>query len=71
MSMVDSFLAPGRFISMTPLLLLLIVAMLIFGFLCRAIAIKRNLDRVFWFAMGVTFGPLALPFALFTNIKRV
>lgn len=69
--MVDYFLYPGRFMLMTPLQLLLITALLVFGFICRAIAIKRNLDRVFWFVMGVTFGPLALPFALFTNVKRV
>lgn len=55
---------------MTPLLLPIII-LLAFGFVCRAIAIKRNLDKVFWFVMGVTFGPLALPFVMFTNIKRV
>jgi 4-amino-4-deoxy-L-arabinose transferase-like glycosyltransferase len=32
------------------------------GFLCRAIAIRRGLDRVFWFVAGIVFGPLAIPF---------
>ncbi len=41
-----------------------------FGFLCRAIAIKRNLDKVFWFVMGLSFGPLALPFVMFTRIRE-
>lgn len=54
---------------MTPIILIFL-SLIVFGFLCRAIAIKRNRDKVFWFAMGVTFGPLALPFVLFTSTKE-
>ena len=51
-------------------IIFLIILLLVFGFICRAIAIKRNLNEVFWFAMGAAFGPLALLFVLFTKIRR-
>jgi hypothetical protein len=34
------------------------------GAICRRIANHRRRDPVFWFVMGATFGPMALPFAL-------
>lgn len=49
---------------------LILILMTVFGFLCRAIAIKRNLDKVFWFVMGLGFGPLALPFVMFARNRE-
>ncbi len=36
-------------------------------FLCYQIAASRNADARFWGFMGFFFGPLALPFLLFTK----
>jgi hypothetical protein len=33
-----------------------------FGALLYFIAEKRNANKCFWLAMGILFGPLALPF---------
>jgi len=37
---------------------------------CHAIAKRRGRNRVFWGAMGLLFGPLAIPFALLARPKR-
>ncbi|MFV1997286.1 MAG: hypothetical protein ACC641_04660 [Acidiferrobacterales bacterium] len=56
---------------MTIMLMLLIIVLFAFAFLCRAIAAKRNPDKVFWFVMGLSFGPLALPFVMFTGTREI
>lgn len=40
--------------------IILMVVMTMFALLCRHLAIKKGLNEVFWLAMGLTFGPLAL-----------
>ncbi len=55
---------------MSPILFQVLL-FLVCGAVCRAVAARRKLDKVFWFVMGVVFGPLAFPFVLFTNIRKV
>jgi len=33
------------------------------------IAAKRNANKPFWLAMGILFGPFALPFVFFAKVK--
>jgi hypothetical protein len=40
------------------------------GVVCRVAARRRGLDPVFWLVMGVAFGPMALPFVMFTDWKK-
>jgi uncharacterized protein YqgC (DUF456 family) len=39
-----------------------LVFFIVCGFVCRALAVRRDLDGMFWFVMGVVCGPLAFPF---------
>jgi len=38
-----------------------------FGVLLYFIAVKRNANKPFWLAMGILFGPFALPFVFFAK----
>jgi hypothetical protein len=46
---------------MLPVMLSILALSLAFSLTCRAIALRRGLNPIFWSAMGFTFGPLALP----------
>ncbi len=37
---------------------------------CHFIAEKRGGNPVFWGSMGAIFGPLAIPFAFMSKVKR-
>ena len=43
-----------------------------FGALLYFIAAKRNANKCFWMAMGIVFGPFALPFVFMAkrNVKK-
>jgi hypothetical protein len=41
-----------------------------FGALLYFIAGKRNANKSFWLAMGIVFGPFALPFVFMAKSKR-
>ena len=47
----------------------LIIAALFFtsALICFYIARARNANTRFWIAMGIAFGPLAIPFAFFSR----
>lgn len=45
----------------------LILISVFFGLLLYFIAAKRNADTAFWLAMGILFGPFALPFVFFAK----
>ena len=40
-----------------------------FGMLLCFIAAKRKANKPFWLAMGILFGPFALPFVFFAKAK--
>jgi len=42
--------------------MIILLVSILFGLLLRAIAVKRGANQIFWFVMGVVFGPFALPF---------
>lgn len=46
---------------------LTLISSLLFGFLCYSLARKRNANYAFWAAMGIAFGPLAVPFVFFSK----
>jgi hypothetical protein len=45
----------------------LITVALICGVICHSIAKRRGANPVFWGAMGVAFGPLAIPFVFLSG----
>lgn len=47
----------------------LIIITAFFGMVLYYIAAKRKADKVFWLAMGIVFGPFALPFVFFAKTK--
>jgi hypothetical protein len=51
-------------------MLYLILITAFFGALLYFIAAKRNANRRFWLAMGIVFGPFALPFVFMAKSKR-
>lgn len=48
----------------------LVLVSAFFGVLLYFIASKRNANRSFWLAMGIIFGPFALPFVFIAKSKR-
>jgi hypothetical protein len=48
----------------------LILVTALFGTLLYLIAAKRRADKKFWLAMGILFGPFALPFVFFSKPKQ-
>jgi hypothetical protein len=46
-----------------------ILASAFFGAVSYFIAAKRNANRSFWLAMGIVFGPFALPFVFMAKSK--
>ena len=48
----------------------IILVSLGFGALFYLIAAKRKANTVFWTAMGVLFGPFALPFVFFARPRK-
>ena len=45
---------------------ILVAVMVVSGVLCHFIAKRHRANPVFWGVMGFVFGPLAIPFALFS-----
>jgi hypothetical protein len=48
----------------------LILVTAFFGALLYFIAGKRKANKSFWFAMGIIFGPFALPFVFMAKSKN-
>jgi hypothetical protein len=48
----------------------LILVTAFFGALLYFIAAKRNASKSYWLAMGIVFGPFALPFVFIAKSKR-
>ena len=48
----------------------IIIISLAFGALFYWIAAKRKANTLFWTAMGVLFGPFALPFVFFARPRK-
>jgi hypothetical protein len=53
-----------------PTAYILVVINIISIFICYDIAKKRGGNARFWGWMGLLFGPLAIPFALFCKPKK-
>jgi len=51
-------------------LVYLILFSTFFGVLLYFIAAKRNANKPFWLAMGILFGPFALPFVFFAKANN-
>jgi len=51
-------------------MLYLILLSAFFGALLYFIAAKRNANKPFWLAMGILFGPFALPFVYFARANK-
>ena len=47
----------------------LILVTAFFGALSYFVAAKRGVNKSFWLAMGIVFGPFALPFLLMAKRK--
>jgi hypothetical protein len=47
----------------------LILSTAFFGALTYFIAAKRSVNKSFWLAMGIVFGPFALPFVFMAKSK--
>jgi len=50
-------------------MLYLFLVMAFFGALLYFIASKRNANKSYWSAMGIIFGPFALPFVFMAKSK--
>lgn len=53
------------------LILIALLSSLISAFLCFTIARRRHGNFAFWAAMGIAFGPLAIPFSFFSRARKV